>query len=186
MQKLSEAAVSRAMIRGVGAALVLLVLGWSIAVAYSLHSAFPHNPVALPGERALHLHAWLPEGWGFFTRDPREGALRPYREAASREWKPVESGMERRFLGFGRRARAEGFELNTLLKQVPTESWVPCERDPAACIEAGMAAAELQNTATSPTICGNVAFVMQEPVPWAWRASQVVMPSRYVRVYVKC
>ena len=178
--------LTHAVVRWAGAAVLFLVIGWSVAVAYSFHSAFPHNPVALPGEGALHLHVWLPEGWGFFTRDPREDALRPYQESEKGEWEPIESGKGPGFLGFGRRARAQGFELNTLIRQVPADSWHPCERTPTACIETGDVSVKLQNVATSPTVCGNVAFVMQEPVPWAWRASEVVMPSRYVRVSVQC
>ncbi len=165
---------------------MLLAIGWGACALYSLHSVFPHNPVSLPGEDALQLPRWLPEGWGFFTRDPRASDPLLYQEEAPGRWIRLEVRAGPSFLWLGRSARAQGFELNALLSQVSETTWLACQEAPVRCVEKANASLVAGNPAVSPTICGNVAFVMQEPVPWAWRSSQAVMPSTFIRLAVKC
>jgi antimicrobial peptide system SdpA family protein len=164
----------------------LLAIAWGACALYGLHSVFPHNPVSLPGEEALQLPRWLPEGWGFFTRDPRASDPLPYREEAPGRWTVLQSRAGPSFLGLGRSSRAQGFELNALLSQLSGATWLACQDAPARCVAKANASLAAGNPAVSPTICGSVAFVMQEPIPWAWRSSQAVMPSTFIRVAVKC
>jgi antimicrobial peptide system SdpA family protein len=174
-----------ASLRVAGATLLCLGTAWGIAIAYSFHSALPYNPLVLPAEDQIRLELWLPQGWGFFTRDPREPDVRVLRKQGGGSWEFV-TPDDRRWLGFNRVARAQGFELNDLIQQLPAGQWLECDRDPLACVEDASGAARARNHASSPTLCGPIAFLLQEPVPWAWRSSSVVMPSRLLRVDVQC
>lgn len=172
--------------RRAGAILILLVLGWSTLAAYALHSAFPYNPISFPAEGSIQLQRWFPEGWGFFTRDPRLSDPQAYRLEEAGRWEAVDFRTGPSFLGFNRSARAHGFEMNMLLQQVSSTGWAECNEEPTACIVKEKVQQVLMDTAVSPMVCGNVALVIQEPIPWAWRASSVVMPSKILRLDVRC
>src|SRR5438128_10089648 len=70
--------------RLLGSAVIALAIAWSLLVLYAVHIELPANALDLPFEGSIKppLQAVVPEGWGFFTRDPREARLLPYvREA---------------------------------------------------------------------------------------------------------
>src|SRR5690606_6732348 len=63
-----------------------LLLGWSTVTVYALHGALPYNPVKLPFQDRFNIRLFLPEGWAFFTRDPREDRMLPYLRGAEAGW----------------------------------------------------------------------------------------------------
>jgi hypothetical protein len=57
----------------------LLAFLWGVAALYALHTVIPFNAVVLPFERDLPVRSLTPEGWAFFTRNPREKQISAYR-----------------------------------------------------------------------------------------------------------
>ena len=88
-------------------------------------------------------------------------------------------------MGIDRASRAQGTEVAILLDQMPVSAWRRCERDPVACLSESPGGAVVANT-SHRTICGDVGFVVQEVLPWAWRNSPTIMPSNVARVSVTC
>jgi antimicrobial peptide system SdpA family protein len=177
--------------RKVGAALLALCLGGAALVVYTVHGSLPHNALALPGETALSTAVWAPEGWKFFTRNPREEQTHLYVRNAAGMWNDADvgpNGSSRNLFGLSRQGRAQPLEYGALLKDLPKEAWRDCDGSPEQCLEHALVAKTLSNTSVTKTLCGTVGIVRQKPVPWAWAKSKrpVVMPSRVVRLEVSC
>src|SRR5438094_1471433 len=113
--------------RPLGGAVIALAIAWSLLVLYAVHIELPANALDLPFEGSIKppLQAVVPEGWGFFTRDPREARLLPYvREAGA--WRAAREGPHgepREGFGFNRPARAPGVWLGLLGTSIPAQAW---------------------------------------------------------------
>lgn len=58
------------------------------------------------------------------------------------------------------------------------QNWTDCDEEPATCIEQLPARAKLVNYSPAPTLCGQVGFAQQGPLPWAVSGGTEIMPSR--------
>jgi len=170
------------------AALCLVTL---VPAVYIFHAALPFNPVQLPGGRSRGLRVLAPQGWKFFTRDPREERLLVRVPEASGAWSSdatTTTSAPRHLFGLRRTARAQPMELGNLLSQVRDEQWTACDDHPDACLARIAGRLALVNTDSSPTLCGELGFVLQRPTPWAWarRLGDVQLDSKVLRAQVSC
>jgi antimicrobial peptide system SdpA family protein len=173
-----------------GVVTVALSLGWTLLFVYGATLALPFNPVRLPGVDQLQTRVWFPQGWGFFTRDPREEDIAVHVRDAAGAWRPAGIGPNSRpryVLGLDRAPRAQGVELGLLMAELPTKAWQPCPHaDAGPCLEALPVAATVTNPTPGPSLCGTVGVVLRPPVPWAWARSRQWMPARVARLEVRC
>lgn len=170
-----------------------LLLGWSTVTMYALHAALPYNPIRLPFEDRLDMRLILPEGWAFFTRDPREDRMQPYLRGADGQWSTASmtpNFQPKNFFGIDRAARAQGVEMGLLLEAARQVERSACEEEPQVCLGRATVGRTLRNISPSPSLCGQVGIVFQRAVPWAWsRSSQgkpITMPSKILRLDVEC
>jgi len=164
--------------------------GWALAIVVLLSSAAGESPVE-PGLATRRIQLSLvPEGWAFFTRDPREPRAVVYQLAASRLIQLTFPNTSRRNLfGLSRAARAFDAELQALLTPVLASTWADCRGDPAVCVSASTSRPlELTNWSTTRYICGDVVVVRSAPIPWAWRRSRdrIHMDSKVLRLRADC
>lgn len=174
-----------------GAAFLLLLAGTFCLIAYSAVSALPHSPVQLPMERRIRAVRWIPQGWSFFTRNPREEQLSYFTRDRVGRWRAASLGPvshPRNIFGLNRKSRAQGVESAFLLAAVPSSAWVPCgDEEPEQCLGRLSVGRSVKTHSRKPTLTGIVGFVKREPVPWAWFAAgkKVTMPARAVVVRVE-
>jgi antimicrobial peptide system SdpA family protein len=177
--------------RRLGALTLGLASLWAVLAAYAIHPAMPFNTIHLPMEQHLRVSLWFPEGWGFFTRDPRAERLTLYRLDGGR-WMRAGRGPNSEpvnVFGINRAARAQAVEAGLLINEGTASplAWIPCTALPSDCLlEARPVAA--QNRSRAPSLCGALGLVTQEPVPWAWLGNRrpVTMPSSIARLEVSC
>lgn len=179
--------------RILGAALFGLAAIWSTFGLYVVHAHLPTNALDLPFESEIRtaLRVLVPEGWAFFTRNPREERFLPFLRRPDGTWSYAHAGPNaeaRNTFGLNRAARAQGVEIGLLQGSIPAAAWQPCDDAILACLQRSTTALELTNESPNPTLCGAVALALQEPLPWAWAAasSEETMPSKIVRLDVKC
>jgi antimicrobial peptide system SdpA family protein len=131
-----------------------------------------------------------PEGWGFFTRNPRLPNPYVYRRQGEGWVRVGEAGNRfASLLGLKRDSRAQGIELERLLARLPAGAWKACEGGLEACL-----AGEPPFTIPVPnpmrvrSLCGELAVEAKEPVPWAWSrsAGSIRMPSKVALLKVSC
>lgn len=172
---------------------VVLAVVWSLAVGYVVHSQLPKNAIELPFERDVHLAmvVFAPEGWAFFTKDPREPAFVPYAPDRSGIWRSVAVGSydePRHLFGASRTPRAQGVEMGLLASQVSGSAWETCSSRVEDCLRSAQDWLVAANPSPAATLCGKIAIVRQEPLPWAWAAARdsTIMPSSFVRIDSRC
>lgn len=170
-----------------------LVLGWATLTVYVLHAALPYNPIRLPFEDRFDVRLVLPEGWAFFTRDPKDERMLPMIRGERDQWRRASQTpnfQPRNFFGIDRAARAQGVELGLLLEEARGAERAACEEAPEVCLARIPVAQRVHNRSPNPTLCGQVGVVFQKAVPWAWsRSSQekkIIMPSQILRMDVEC
>jgi antimicrobial peptide system SdpA family protein len=170
------------------AAKLAIVLGWSALVVLELRAFMPDNPLRVSKAVKTNLTALAPQGWVFFTRNPREASDRVYRRTTPCcELLTVPNGDPRNLYGIKRDGRAFGVEMTPLLGQIPGDAWRECRGDLGACVAGLPPAATVVNTSKIGIACGEIVIQRQKPVPWAWSANPNVRPPYTVAtVNVSC
>lgn len=179
--------------RILSAALLGLAALWSTFGLYVVHAQLPTNALDLPFESELKtaMRVLVPEGWAFFTRNPREERFLPFRRRPDGTWSYAHAGPHaeaRNAFGLNRASRAQGVEVGLLQGSIPAAAWQACDDAIVSCLEQSTTVLELTNQSPNPTLCGAVALALQEPLPWAWAAAaaEETMPSKIVRLDLKC
>jgi antimicrobial peptide system SdpA family protein len=173
-------------------------LGRRLAVAFAaagcliatvLYAALPGAPFdVLSAAAKQSVIAVAPEGWAFFTRSPRLATPIAYEHEPGGTWRSLAAAPLARpsdVMGLDRRGRARETELATLTDQITADAWQKCQGDPLICLSSMRSAATVANT-SSRTVCGDVGVVLQDVLPWAFRHSATVMPSKVTRIQVTC
>jgi antimicrobial peptide system SdpA family protein len=131
----------------------------------------------------------IPQGWAFFTRDPREQDILSFfveGEQFTSVWPVDVRGFA--WSGVDRRSRAYSRQLGHLISQVPIAAWRPCIT-PDRC-EASLPgeAVPVTNPYCVPLVCGDVVLLRVQPVPWAWysQLGAVGLAEKSVRLRVHC
>ncbi len=177
-------------LQSLGIFFLLLACIWIGIGAYAIHAALPFNTITLPFERWAHIRFFTPEGWGFFTRDPREERLLLFAKHDGR-WSSASvgpNGNASNLFGLNRAPRSQGLEASILISKTGPKDIVDCHDKPETCLLHDSTVISLDNLYPHPTLCGSIGMVMQKPIPWAWsRAKQlIIMPSRVLRINVRC
>jgi antimicrobial peptide system SdpA family protein len=153
------------------------------------------SPIAASFLPKVTLLSLAPQGWAFFTRDPREPQklLRAVgRDATGKPaLRSVAVGRVEDYFGIGRRSRAREVEIALLMEQLPpTKKWTACSGPLVECAtsDARVPTVELHNRALVRSLCGEFVATEQEPVPWAWaqHRDQVNMPAKAIKLKVVC
>jgi antimicrobial peptide system SdpA family protein len=146
----------------------------AVMATLSVLSAIPTTAIT-PGaveRHRQHVGQLLPQGWAFFTRSMNQSDIAAYTGDLSQEITTTNSDSDNG-LGISRAQRTEGPEISTLTQSVPAEGWTPCATftdslDNCERIRKSAVSTSLRNESPHPVLCGEVAFVKSEPVPWAW------------------
>lgn len=167
---------------------VLIVLLWSILIGSVMLAALPRNPISLPYVPKLLIKTFVPQGWSFFTRNPRENLIYIYKRTGD-TWaqsSDVINGSAKNYFGASRKARAMGSEY-ALLFSLAGVKWDSCATGKLSCVEESKKLI-VRNKLTAPQLCGEFLFVSRSPVPWAWsaHAAEIELPFQYVLVDFVC
>lgn len=122
---------------------------------------------------------YLPSGWSFFTRNPREEWLNAYTisENGDLEEYFFQASSRKNLFGFSKRFKVMRIEMNTILNELKLrdDQWFICEGNIEECFIQLNANQKLEdysfiavNRFKSPRACGLYVLCMREPLPWAW------------------
>ena len=165
-----------------------LLAAFAITVAVA---AMPFNTLNLSDDLRSTVMSLIPEGWGFFTKNPRDPEIQVAVLHNGRlEKLNIVSSFEAKYaFGFNRLSRAQGLELDNLLGQLQTSGlWHDCQQNVSDCAQTLQVQKRLVNSAQFPTLCGDLVLYQSRPIPWAYRNIKPTlnMPSRQTRVEVVC
>lgn len=175
-----------------GAVVSLGVVVCIALVIAAAHPAVTYNPTqsASLKDELNPIQIVFPEGFAFFTRDPREPDLYLY-EQTEDGWKTAALGPNARpanFFGLNRKARAQAVEYALLLQGRGPGAWSSCDAGTLSCLERVETHDTIENVTPRPTLCGTVGFVRQDPIPWAWSEDRdtIEMSSELIKLQVSC
>lgn len=167
---------------------------WLVIAAYSIRTSLPYNPAKLPFEshsNKVLLKSFLPEGFSFFTRDPREPRLFIYNiESDSLKLINLPNGSPQNMFGIFKTARAQNLEAGYLLSVIKEESWMKCDEGQGLQCSKNdkVPYIQIRNLYDSPLLCGKIMLVVRKPVPWAWskNVAEELMPYDYLKLEIIC
>lgn len=167
-------------------AVAVLVLGIAL---YSVHASLPSNALHLPFADVVDIKTLLPQGWGYFSGDARQPVATAYLrdDGGWRRLDAPHQGAPALLLGLDRSGRLPEKEIGyaeAAAKRAPVE----CRDADLACLADLPEMGEGENPVVDPQLCGDVAVVRRDPLPWAWAdsAERDRMPATVVRVELSC
>lgn len=168
-----------------------LAVFWGGIVILVLLGSVPESPFPWTPQERTDLITLAPEGWAFFTRNPREPVKELYRRQSG-EWIPRDRAnfSLHNWLGLKRASTIENVELHHLLRVAgPDSVWTQCTENVQRCARAqDVYTVEVSNTTLTQRFCGPLLIREHKPVPWAWSDAEdpVVMPSKMVQLDISC
>jgi antimicrobial peptide system SdpA family protein len=173
-----------------GWALVHYALLGALAITAAL-AAMPFSTIQLPDTAHRIVMSLIPQGWGFFTKSPRDPEMHvaTLRAHDLHELNLTSSFQPRYAFGFNRLARAQGLEIDALIAELPASSrWQDCQAASVDCARVMPVQARIVNRSRFPTLCGDLVLFERRPIPWAYRNRKlsVNMPSRLTRIEAVC
>jgi antimicrobial peptide system protein, SdpA family len=178
--------------RLLGGVALITVLACLVGVLVAAYPAVTFNPTKFPPsqEQMRSVQMLLPEGFAFFTRNPRERDLYVYQRTDS-TWASAMLGPKSQasnLFGFSRRSRMQSVETALLLSKTTQEDWTDCERTAETCLSELPVQDTVTNVQPRPTVCGVAGFARRKPVPWAWsdKSDRLTMPSTITKLKISC
>lgn len=171
---------------------VLTISFWIVCILFILSSLGPYNTTAfkfLNKREAAVLRGFLPEGFGFFTRDPKEEFPLLYAEVGDSLVLLTRANSSlKNFFGILRTQRSAFGEMGMIIREIPEENWSKCASTLSDCIlTKSFTVFEISNDKINASICGTFYVTTKKPIPWAWRETfKGEMPQRFVKLIVKC
>ena len=142
------------------AGLYFVFLAFFSSLSYNLNT--PNYAV----KQLFNLSA--PEGWGFFTRSPREEMVDVYAVENNKIKKFMQkNGHYSNFFGVSRLSRTIGMETSILLSKVNDSMW--SDNVDISNIKIPSQNYTLDNESLHFLKSGDYVFVKRKTVPWAWR-----------------
>lgn len=170
--------------------LTALLLFWGLSLFYVAIHALPYNPLVQSKATEINLKFIMPEGWSFFTKNPREDRMRLYRVMGGglREVDRRNATAENMW-GLSRYNRLKNIELGQLVPALTEEDWTELDNqhDLSQALDS-LTSIPLINEARDPHLCGSYCLVKYEPLPWAWSQdmSEKEMPAQIVKLDIVC
>ena len=161
---------------------------WVGIVFKILFSSLPYNPLSPDYGQKVTLITIIPQGWGFFTRDPREPDLVLY-TLRDKQWEKspfMPISAVNNLMGLNRFPRAQSVELAMILSRVKGTDWRTTNAKITDVVVNTQEILSIPSLSPLPTLNDTLCIVLKEPVPWAWTSNRgdIAMPSKYVIVNV--
>jgi antimicrobial peptide system SdpA family protein len=165
-----------------------LILFWLVVVFVIASASVPFNPLSMSKSGGAKIARILPEGWGFFTRDPNEPSVLVYKKDQSGELKLITPTATdpSYLLGLSRISRRLNFEVSLCLGKIQDSVWEKVEKPTRMNLNT-QHCDTIQNKLANPLLMGDYVFVRQDRVPWAWTNVTPIplMPYKMVNIHIK-
>lgn len=165
---------------------ILIAVLWITFLNYVFISSLPIPNNTSYKQKATFFNI-IPQGWGFFTRDPRENEIYLYTIINNSVVKFTDTnGSQKNFYGASRKNRLIGIELGLLIPKINKSSWKEMKGGKLV-FNPKIHTDTILNKFSPCNIKGTYFIVEQERIPWAWSRNynNLIMPYKYAKIYVK-
>jgi len=169
-------------------------IGWALIIFFVFISSIPSNPVSPPKKISSFVKVLAPQGFSFFTKNPKEPSPNIYQRVDS-SWvkKNYKNFSSKNLFGLSKTSRAMMVELGSIMGKVPEKKWkkypLPIKQKlPDSLIrDIELPLFSLRNTSPTPTLCGLILVTKKEYIPWAWsKSDHLEMPAESVILKLQC
>ena len=135
-----------------------------------------------------YVGTFFPEGWGFFTKNPRDLQFEVYKienKKVSRIDMSNHSAFN--YFGLSRKARVIGYESSVIANEIDKKKWKKNEVKDISGFINDSSAVISQKKEFKFLIPGEYIFKMYEPIPYAWakKNQEKNNPYSFVKVTIK-
>lgn len=146
----------------------IVISFWIFTLAIVFVSSLKTQIVLSEGMKTK-LNTIFPEGWSFFTRNPREPLLESFNIVDNNLVPiPLSNSSSENFFGFSRKSRVKGFEASMIVSDIPSNIW---KEDTGIDYKKHINDSVINiKPKQSNTYFkkGVYLFVLKKPIPWAW------------------
>lgn len=168
---------------------VLLLFVYSLFLFLVADSSLGHNVILLTRSLNRHVYAITPQGWGFFTRNPREPLIDLYSINGKHYNRlSLPNSSLKYFWGFNRGMRFSSSQTAYFVSQIPDSKWMLDSDYDIDMLAQTIATVDVMNDFSYPLYCGKFLLVKTERIPWAWskHRERLKMPRSVVVINVQC
>lgn len=169
----------------------ILALCISIFLIINIYFAsMVESPISLTNSVNDNFSTFIPQGWAFFTRDPREAQILIYKIEKGKI-EPIEQKHSSIYnlIGINRKASKILSELQMLIYKIDKKNFVNLKWNYQTCTYdyKTINPIILKNEFLKPILKGEYLIVFQKPVPWAWSKSidNIKMDAKGIKIKVK-
>jgi antimicrobial peptide system SdpA family protein len=165
---------------------------WLSILSVLMISSLPETIITMRQLDKIRATAMVPEGWAFFTKNPREENIVLFNKQGDKwKLKTIRTGSSENLYGLNRNSRMGSQELGMILLNLGEPNWKNIKgkiNDPAnLLILDTMKAKEVVTISRYPLFSG--VYVVQQAglVPWAWYTSNpnIILDSKVCKIKVK-
>lgn len=103
---------------------ILIFSLWSFFGFLVFFSSF-ESQLILNDKLKTFFNSITPEGWGFFTKNPRDFVLEVYEIKNDKIYQiDIKNNSPNYYFGMSREARLIGYEISTILEEISKKKWV--------------------------------------------------------------
>jgi len=163
-------------------------IAYLVLIFVTADSSLGFNVIHLSKKTNEATFTIMPQGWGFFTRNPREPLIDMYKVTSTGLIKVTNpnSSLEY-FFGFNRGMRFSSTQIGYFVEQVPERLWLKFAF-PNDFFNMDETFFKLINDFSTPIHCGKYILTKTERVPWAWsqHLHEINMPQLLVGIEINC
>jgi antimicrobial peptide system SdpA family protein len=149
------------------------------SIFYLTITSYARVNASLPGYNIKSIfNTLLPEGWGFFTRNPREPIVELYKIERERIVKiTIQNGSSQNFWGISRKSRKIGMEMSMIAVLIKSESWYGGKGNFRLNIP--KSSYIIKKPKLVYFLSGEYLVVSTDVIPWAWASHSEKIKSNY-------
>lgn len=151
--------------------LLIVYAIWVTVILLALLCTSSFNPLKSKlGAVQPLIGSFIPQGWGFFTRDPREPRLFIYKQNLSKAW--IRDNSQNNFslhnFGLKRDSRFKMMVLSQALKTIPITKWI-AKRDYDKYNVNDVPEITIKNPNLPDFMLTSYLLINKKITPWSWR-----------------
>lgn len=165
--------------------LISVFIFGSIFITSVLIGMAKNNPVTnFNKDTQIKIGTIWPQGWGFFSKDPRSTNMKFYSLEGSKKVRLPNMKIENVF-GLNRKGRAQAIEAGRINSEIAEEKWKKCEGNSCNIkdIEDSKESLTIKNDSPKPLLHGEYIFAQEKPIPWNY--SKYYKEDTNITKYIK-
>ena len=151
-----------------------------------------NNPIKLNINLENKIFTFVPQGWAFFTRNPREAQIVIYKKNKTNDLEEIDQrhACIGNLFGLNRNASKIMSELQLIKNKINDSLYQNTQWNYQNNIytDISLKAFSVKNQMKKPILCGEYIVVFQKAVPWAWSKSlyKIKMPAKIIKLKISC